>query len=50
METALVIGLLCVGAVAGGMIAAAWYSDYTPPVRNIHSGPDDVEKRSRRAF
>jgi hypothetical protein len=48
METANVIGLLCVGAAAGGMIVAAWFSDYTPPVRNIHSGPDDLERRARR--
>jgi hypothetical protein len=48
METALVIGLLCVGAVAGGMIVAAWFSDWTPPVRDIHSGPDDLERRARR--
>jgi hypothetical protein len=49
METALVIGLLCIGAVAGGMIVAAWRSDWTPPVRHIHSGPDDAEARARRA-
>lgn len=27
METALVIGLLCIGAVFGGLIVAAWQSD-----------------------
>jgi hypothetical protein len=48
METALVIGLLCIGAVGGGLIVAAWFSDYTPPVRDIHSGPDDLERRARR--
>lgn len=48
METALVIGPLCVGAVAGGMIVVAWFSDYTPPVRNIHSGSDNLERRARR--
>jgi hypothetical protein len=50
MDTAIVVALLCIGAVAGGLIVAAWYSDWAPPVRDIHSGTDDVEKRSRRAF
>ena len=50
METAIVIALLCIGAVGGGLIVASWFSDWTPPARDIHSGPDDVEKRARRAF
>lgn len=48
MEAALVISLLSIGAVCGGLIVAAWYSDWTPPLRDLHSSPDNLESRSRR--
>ena len=49
MEAAIVVALLVCGAVAGGLIVAAWMSDGPrDPFADIHSGPDDVERRARR--
>jgi hypothetical protein len=31
MEISLIIALLAIGATMGGLVVAAWYSDYAPP-------------------
>jgi hypothetical protein len=42
------VGMFVVGAVLGGLIVAAWHSDWIPPDSDIHSGPQDLESRARR--
>lgn len=44
--TGFIVALMIRAAVLRGL---RWLEDHKPQP-NIHSGPDDVEKRARRAF
>lgn len=48
MEFALVVAIFVLGAVAGGLIVAAWTSDRQPRGAELHSYGNDIESRSRR--
>jgi hypothetical protein len=47
MEIAIVVLLLTIGAVAGGLIVAAWNSDDKPLIEQFRDLPDTPETRAR---
>lgn len=44
------VGIAVLFFVMGTLVGLAWNSDGAIRVSDTHSGPDDVETRSRRAF
>jgi hypothetical protein len=46
MDLAMAIAIFTVGAVVGALLAHAWTADKHP--MDLHSGPDDIERRARR--
>lgn len=46
MDFALALGIYLVGVISGALVAIAVMSD--KPRHDLHSGPDDLERRARR--
>lgn len=48
MEVSLAVLFLIIGAIAGGLSVNAWKADTAGPGLDVHSGPEDLERRARR--